>query len=342
MTNASQKCSDELVADVFVRQLAKISEDSRHVVKGLLSLAKAEDFITKIDTAVKANLAGQKTASEHDPDLDVFASIITGDDEKPKIEGSAKEDGLYQYAGKIEEVNADVTDKDAFVKAASDYAQKIIATNVNKELNLNPLSIDVNEELGTFKIQMKDASFKSESLENRAENRRKLAKEAQTKEAQMGGGGGMPPAGGDQMGNPMAPPGGADMGAAAPGEAFSQEPPMDEGMPEEGVGGEPKPPGATCPVDGSEDVDVDNGEARCNSCGAEWTIHINLDVHKWPETIQETGDEEQAGFGLGAEEEMGGLGDMGEPAPAPGGEGEGTTMPNIPIAASVRITPRLL
>ena len=339
--NANHDWSETLVADVLVRQLSKLAYNPQFVVQGLASLINREDLSGRIDTAANDILENKTTKTDDASNIDVFAQVLEGKTEEPSVEGSAENDGMYEYTGTIDEVKVSIADKDEFIKAAADFASGIIKENTkNENMSLDPMTIDVNEDLGTFKIQFKDASFKTENIETRAETRRKIAKEAQ-----FGGGGGAPPAGGSEMGNPMAPPGGADMGAAPPGEAFSQEPPMDEELGGGEMGGEPKPPGAICPVDGSEDVDVDNGEFRCNSCGAEGTIHVKLDITKWPETIQETGQEDEGGFGLGAEDDqaleepMGGMGDMGG---GMGGESGGTTMPNVPIAASVRITHRLM
>jgi len=339
VANANADWSNELIADVLVRQLAKLSYNSDFIVDGLVALANNEECISKIDEAANNILENKEAKTEQADNISVFSQVLSEEHDKPALEGSAEEDGMYEYTGTVDEVKVPTANKDEFIQAAAEYARGVIKASVeNDSLNLEPMTIDVNEDVGTFKIQMKDASFKEESIEARAEARRKMAKEAQ-----FGGGGGAPPAAGPEMGNPMAPPGGADMGAAPPGEAFSQEPPMEDEMGgPEMAGGEPKPPGAICPVDGSEDVDVDNGEFRCNSCGAEGTIHVRLDVNKWPETIQETGEEADAGFGLGAEEDQGLEGGLGGDELAPGGEGDGTTMPNVPIAASVRVTPLLL
>lgn len=79
--------------------------------------------------------------------------------QEQRVTGSSAHDGRYQYAGHIEEVKADVADKDAFVRAAADHAKEIIADNLVR--NLTPTSLDVNEEGGTFKIQFKDKTFEA-------------------------------------------------------------------------------------------------------------------------------------------------------------------------------------
>jgi hypothetical protein len=47
---------------------------------------------------------------------------------------------------------------------------------------------------------------------------------------------------------------------------------------------EPKPPGAVCPLCGSEDIEIKNGEGCChnNGCGAEWSVRVEWTVQKWP------------------------------------------------------------
>ena len=365
VANVNQDWSDVLVADIFVRQLAKMAHHPSHIVDALVALAESEDFVGKIDEAVGHIITGQE-AKIADESLNVFKQVLSGKTDTPTTEGDA-DDGLYEYKGTIAEVdstfatnkNASKEEKDTFAKKAAEYARNQIATHVAKNADLVPQTLEVDEDSGTFVVRLEDSAAQKSDLKLRADKRRDMAKEAekktdtkepqvktaQTKEAQQPAGG-MPPAAGPDMGNPAAPPGGGDMGAPPPGEALSQEPPLEEDM---GATGEPKPPGSICPVDGSEDVDIDNGEFRCNSCGAEGTIHVKLDVTKWPETIMETGEDDK-GFGIdegiGAEESaegglQGGLGgDMS--GGMGGGMGAGATMPNVPIGASVRITPLML
>lgn len=353
VANTNLNLSNELVADILVRQLSKLAYNSQYVVDGLVALANHEKFVEEIDKATNAILANTTQQSIPNTNVDVFAEALKPEKiaEKVTLVGSPDKDGLYQYIGSLDEVTTasgiSLSQKDEFVKAAATYADKIIKANINDQsIQLKPLTVDVNEELGTFKIQMKDTNYKPASIETRASKRQELAKRAQFGGA--GGAGGMPPAGGAGMNNPMAPPGGGDANQPPAGEAFSQEPPPppgEEGMEEGGMGGEPKPPGAICPACAGEDVDADSDGSRCNACGAEWITSVKLDVTKWPETLHETSEPEEPGFGLGAEDEQGGMGDdmgMGGGEPAPGGEGSGTTIPNVPVAASMRITPRLL
>lgn len=346
--NTGSDWSDLIAADVLVRQLSKMAYNSKFVVDALIALAKRDDFSDKINSSADTIL----TAKSNDKvvEASIFDEVLGNKVADTQDEGSAEDDGLYAYKGTISEVGADTSNQKDFAEKAASYGkEKILEKVASSNLNLIPQMIDVDESAGVFQVQYKDANFGDNSLSVRAEKRRSLAaqktgtvketdKTAQkTKTAQMGGAGGMPPAGGADMANPMAPPGGADMGGPPPGEALSQEPPVEE----EGAagGGEPKPPGAVCPVCGGEDVDVDNGEFRCNNCGGEGSISVKFDVSKWPETIQESEGDEEGGFGLdeglGAEEEA-----MGEPVGDVGGEG--TTLPNVPVGASVRVTPFMI
>lgn len=274
--NVSQNWSETLVADILVRQLAKMAYSPKFIVQGLISLAETEDFENRIHTASELSLNGNNKIEKQSEDVDIFRQVIAGESEKvtDKIAGT-DDDGLYSFTGKISEVKEELSDRKKFAHAAAELAKQRILIAAEKEVELVPHSLDVNEEAGEFEIVFVDAAKNEDTLQVRAERRKNLVKEAQ-----MGGAGGMPPAAGPEMGNPMAPPGGADMGAPPPGEALSQEPPMEEDM---GAGtGEPQPPGSVCPACGGNDVDVDNGEMRCNNCGGEGTISVKLDMHKWP------------------------------------------------------------
>jgi len=355
--NTSKDWSDLLTADVLVRQLSNMSYHPDYIVQSIISLAKQENIADRINKA--ADVILQDDSTKEESTLSVFDQVL---DEKTAdvVEGSPEEDGLYAYVGKIDEVDADSNNqKDFSEKAAALAHDKILEKTANKNLSLIPQIIDVDQNKGVFEIRFKDAARQDVDLVARARRRRKqaakqAAKQATKqatkqaakqveKQAQMGGAGGMPPAAGPEMGNPMAPPGGGDMAGAPPGEALSQEPPADPMVEDEKESADPKPPGAICPICGGEDVDVDHGEFRCNNCGGEGEISVKLDINKWPGTIQETDNKEQeGGFGLdegalGAEEDG-----MAASGPEAGGVGEGTTLPNVPVGASVRVTPFMI
>lgn len=57
------------------------------------------------------------------------------------VTGSAAEDGMYSYSGTLDEVDADPSDKDEFMRQAAIVAM---------EQAFAPMRIDVDEKLGTF------------------------------------------------------------------------------------------------------------------------------------------------------------------------------------------------
>ena len=175
-----------------------------------------------------------------------------------------------------------------------------------------------------------------EGMETTASTKRsKMIRQAQMMGGELGGGmGGGGPAGG--MGSTM--PGAAGAGAAPGAEALSAP----AGMPgQEGTAGDmggemgadedsdmkAKPPGTICPVCGSSDVDVIEGKCKCNNCGAEWTVKVNLDITKYPGVLDSGAEDEKKG------EEAG---------------GEGFAMPenkepaSMPVAAMTRLNNQML
>lgn len=330
VANIDKDYSQPLVADVLVRQLAAMNYNSKYIVDSLIALAESDNFEQRMDTACEECLKGAKPESKKsNSNVDLFKTVLSGQEDSTGLNVTGSDDdGFYSYVGPLTEVNASVNDKQGFKKAATEFARKRILVAAEKDINLVPSALDVNEKDGTFSVIFYDPAHKEAELKTRANARRQLAKQAQ-----MGGAGGMPPAAGPEMGNPMTPPGGGEMGAPPAGEALSQEPPMpgaDEGGGAEG--GEPQPPGTICDICGSQDVDVDNGEWRCNNCGGEGEIFVMKKTTKWPGTIEETEkDDAGDGFGLGADDEIS--------APAEDemmGEGGGTTLPNVPVGASVK------
>ena len=113
------------------------------------------------------------------------------------------------------------------------------------------------------------------ALSSRKENRKNMVKEAQLLGGEMGG----------QAGASQGP----GAGAALPANAPASNPPVQnfendelgndfEDEPEDE---QPKPPGAICPVCGSEDVDIIRGSHQCNHCSADWTAKVQLNIN-WP------------------------------------------------------------
>ena len=356
VANTKDDWSDFIVADVFMRQIAKkantdLSDTANQkrkitandLVKCIVAMSQDENLSAKINDKIDNVLDATDNIANAE-EVDIFKQALSGKevketsnkkaDNNPYVAGTADNDGLYQYTGLFEEVKANVADRQAFMKEAANVAKKEVLSAIdNNDVDLVPLSIDVDSDTQMFKIKLQDSNFASDdNLTTRAEKRRKMANSL-SKEAQFGGGGGMPPGGGGEMGNPAPPMGGAEMGADPATESLTQPEPMDD-LADTGGDGEPQPPGSICPVCGTNDVDVDNGEFRCNNCGSEGQIHVDLKVTKWPDTIQESEEESDEGFGLGAEEDAM-AGDLVD-------EGSGTTMPNIPIGASVKLTPYVL
>lgn len=325
---ASVNTSNEAIALSILKQLSNIDADPRHIANALFAFANAKAISEKISTAANEVLTNNEPETKETETKSIFASILDGDpqpDGEIKVEGDAS-DGFYQYSGSIKEIGENPDNRDKFAEKAFNFCKTAVAKTAKVELdNLIPISMDVDTDKGTFDLVMKDASVvKPETLETRAERRRELAKEAQMP------GGGMPAAGGDPTSQPMPPANGPDMGAPPPVESLTQQQPP-EGGPEEGTG-EPKPPGSICPACGSEDVDVDNGDFRCNGCGAEGSVFVEFEITKWPGTVEQSEEkaegEEDKGFELGGTPDEAGL--------------EGTAPPSMPVAASVILKPTTL
>jgi hypothetical protein len=328
VANATVEWPDETIAEVLVKQLAKMAYSPKFIVEAIAALSESDDLATRINTAAEEVLAAAnadvKVASNQN--ISIFKQVLSGN-KKPSIVGDDS-DGLYAYHGVLSEVTASADDLSAFEKEATELAKKNVIAQVGKELKLEPAAdVKIDKTAGTFCVQLK----KADELSIRAAARRRMLKKAQ-----MGGMGGMGAPAGDQMGNPAPPAGPADMGAPPGGESLTQEPPLPEEE-EEGGSGEPKPPGTLCAACGSEDVDIDNGTLRCQNCGAEGTMSVQMQWNKWPGTIEDTDSEEQGGAPLG-QEGAAGLEDEQETAAAEGG----ATMPNVPVGASVRVTPFML
>ena len=331
---ASVTSDKKAIASAVLRQIANIDGDSAHKSAMLFSLSTMEDMVQKIaaasDTVLKNKEVKPKAQMDQNDPKYIFASALKNEN-KFHIEGSA-DDGMYQYSGKLSEVDEDPSDSEKFAEKAFEYSKIIVAENSNiKSENLTPISLDVDQEKGTFDLIMKDAStLDQKQIKARAEKRAKLAKEAQVPAGGMTPGSG--DMGGGELGQVSPPPGAADM-AGAPVESLGGglDTPGEE--PGAGAGGEPTPPGTKCPACGSDDVDVDNGDIRCNSCGAEGDISVNININKWPDTIEETDKEEAGpdeGFELGGDLEEAGM------------EEGGMAPPNIPVAASIHLKPTTL
>lgn len=143
---------------------------------------------------------------------------------------------------------------------------------------------------------------------------------------------------------PTAPaPGPVDptLGMATPGTdagvlgLTGAEAPADmDAMPDEGTteAGEKKPWGSICPVCGSDDVNISESNADCQSCGTTYEIHMSLQLVSKGDKGK--AEEEGAGEGLGLGGDMG-LGAATAPAEtAPAAGGMPGAAPMAPMASS--------
>jgi hypothetical protein len=255
-------------------------------------------------------------------------------------------DGHYKICGTIGEDlgGANPDNRDNFLRSVLAYSQ---AQLDGSDIIISNVSIDTD--LGIFEAVVKEASvatdeektaFSSLGL-NKAANAekgrpekgeshaayvnsqhddkdddegeektasRKKQREGLVREAQMMGGqmpAGLGDGGGGGASMPMAP----DMGAEAPVESFDAG--GEEGaFDDEGSGDlEAAPPGSRCPVCGSDDVDIIAGKGQCNNCGAEYAMKVDIEVLKWPGTMEggdtdgsDANDDDFGGEGLALDE----------------------------------------
>jgi hypothetical protein len=240
----------------------------------------------------------------------------------------------------ISEIKADPADKEEFAKAAFAAAAKAAAGNGVK------VTRNVDVEADGDQVRVSVAGRHMSDDEKQAARKAltkadlKARREARRVNAQFGGeGGGMPAApGGDPMGGlgttaPGAPAGAPMPPGAAPVSALTGAP---EGeMPgDEDAEAEALPPGSICPVCGTDDVTLEDGEGECDACGAKFGISVKMEVTRWPDTIIETEPGEEGEEDL---EEEPGLGDM------EGGPGmEMPPAPDLGVAASFKLTPEMV
>lgn len=328
--NTNQDWSDALVADVLVNLLSKTA-NTYATAQAVSALVEDASFVENINKSTD-ELLTQKTSNKNK-----FKEVLSqakkttpakenADEQNSKTNESKEcivtvgtnEDGIYVYAGDISDVDEDPENQEAFSKAASTLALTKIKTKFSIA-KLEPQEVKVDTANGTFEATFVDKQQAHEyKLAQRAKARKELAKQAQ-----LGGGAPPVPAGTPELGNPNTPPTGGDMGMP-PAESLTQNPEPE--MPAEPeTSNEPMPPGSFCPVCKSEDVDVEGGEFKCNSCGSDGEIEVAFKIKNAPGIIKEK-EKEKEGFGLN-DEEM-----------AP----EGATPPNVPVSASVRLTYKTL
>lgn len=255
-----------------------------------------------------------------------------------------EDDGLYKVCGTFNEDlgGVDLNDRSTFLRSVLAYSQEKLN---GAEVILSNVKVD--EDLGIFEAVLKSASVATEEEKtafsslglnkaadaksgrpesgesfsayvnsqhddddedsdrdkktaSRKSKREELVREAQMMGGQMPAGLGDGGAGGASL--PM-PPG------EAGGEAVeSFDAGADEGFDDAGSGDlEAAPPGSRCPVCGSDDVDIISGKGACNNCGAEYAMKVDIEVLKWPGTMEgESGDDagdEFGGEGLALEDD---------------------------------------
>lgn len=308
---------------------------------------KAEDVLDFVNQVVNS-----KTAMTRVDDIlkvaDIPNKIIT---KAHAFSDALKElnkpsDGRYQIKATMEDIDAPITDKPAFLAAVNKFAQEMIdddsvATAVIKieatedgsliidvqdgaeneitaddigdaiEGPVEDIDADINGECSMEEEmggESKDMSMCSDNPQIEQPQIGNMVAKAQKeiKTAQMMGG-----EMGGMGGASQAPGAGASLPQAppmdqAPMETLTEDPMAEEGGLEDNL--EPLPPGSICPACGSDDVDIIGGKGKCNNCGSEMTYKVEVNVTKWVGT---TPDEEE-GVGGGEEE---------------GFEGEGLEMP---------------
>jgi transcription elongation factor Elf1 len=244
------------------------------------------------------------------------------------------------------DIKVDVDDKEAFAKAAFEAAVKVAATNGVKVTRNVSVEIEGDQTLVSVAGTRMTDEEKAEAKKTTAADlkARKEARQKMISTAQFGGeGGGMAAApGGDPMGGggttmPTAPAG-APMAPGAPPVGALAGGPEDEGLGEEDETAEALPPGSICPVCGTDDVELSNGEGQCDSCGAKFNISVNYEVTRYPDTVIET----EPGEDSGEEEDLGEAPGIGEMEGGPGMEMPEMEMPEMGVAASFKLTQQMV
>ena len=188
----------------------------------------------------------------------------------------------------------------------------------------------------TFKAEaeggqgMPEAIVSDRMMMARKQRRDSLEKVAQAMGAAAANPGLAAPGGmaGGAGGDPAAGAGGADPGIASitgGGEPGASDEMGDEKTPEDSIPtpGQIAPPGAICPACGSMDTDVAESHGKCNDCGTEYDIKVNIEIANPDGYLKGSNNPEEGGEELGEE--------LGEEMPmeeaAPGAGAAGTTPP---------------
>jgi len=240
----------------------------------------------------------------------VEADTDTEEEETIEKEADSDDDGLIAVEGEIAELElGEKYTEQQLVEAGFKKTIKTAQTAANGE-EVATFRFDVNKEKGLFRAVYAKKEISTdklnpkEGLDKRASNRA----DKLNKLAQMGpAGGGTPEMGGEMGGGGTTMPSGpADPTLGTPPiESFteSEDSEMMSGDEEFDV----SPPGTKCPVCGSDDVEVENGSFDCHDCEAQGEMSIEMNVTRWPGTIEDSkGDMEGDMEGdLGEEPMMG-------------------------------------
>lgn len=252
-----------------------------------------------------------------------------------------EDDGLYKICGTIKEdlKGANPSNKNSFLRSILSFSQEkindqdIIISNVKIDENMGifeaivkSASVATDEEKTAFSNlglskkadsskedneildeddheddhEHKDEDNHEEKTASRKNKRNNLLREAQMMGGQMPAGMGEGGSGGASL---PSPPG----TAGDPVESFDTG--MESATDDSGSGDlEAAPPGTRCPVCGSDDVDIISGKGACNNCGAEYSMKVEIEVLKWPGTMEGSSnkggdDDEFGGEGIALDDE---------------------------------------
>ena len=336
-------------------------------------LTKAVELVSLNKSAMKKVQASAELKMNTTPNTEKEQTIDKFAEVKNILASfDAPEDGIYQVNIPLEDINEKLEDKIAFINATKKIASIQIKQQEGVDVDVQVINIDINkvannnqekqivvatvkevskltpeEKTACSNIQkalVKTSSTLEQNMQKRASNRQKLVKTAQMFGGQMGDQGGASQAPGAGAG--AATPGaGAPQAGAAPIQSFDASS-APQSMPvDQSESNDPTPPGTTCPACGSHDVDMTDGDMKCNSCGFKGTVHVQIISKNWPGTVSSQGKNKQS------KDELSGTGvalpNEGENASAPMGLQSSASVDNeqvikvAKVAITGKITPQI-
>lgn len=243
--------------------------------------------------------------NEEDNSADIEDSFIENDED---------EDGLVAVEGSLQELKS-IAGKEDLEKIAFKYSRK--ATGGEIKDSMDDLLFECDEKEGTYRaifIDSEKADLESEEVQTLLAKREKSRldkvssslNKINVKAQAMPAGGGLPnvaPAGEMGGGGTTLPPGPADIGLDTPPVESFESGMENEGTEMEDISdnNEPSPPGTRCPVCGSDDVDVEDGQFECNNCNSNGEIAVSLIVKEWAGTLEDNEGEKEEESGEGEE-----------------------------------------